>query len=165
MQYNWLYTALPEPTSQSLAIWVSNTLTVRSCIIDCEKFVLEMNNQTLPYIHSDGHQQPSHFYLLLGEDNVHAVFMHGPHTIMDGFRVLRGFNLILDWIAQPPQDENKVLAWGTEWQYLAAGPITATGGPRMDWDTIGIDLMEKTKKVWMNPIVGASLFTIQDMPD
>lgn len=72
---------------------------------------------------------------------------------MDARPTLRGLDLILGWITNPPTDRLEDLNWGEEWTRLPAGPVTATGGPRDDWETKGAELLQETTRVRMNPVV------------
>ncbi|KAJ6594259.1 hypothetical protein B0H19DRAFT_55552 [Mycena capillaripes] len=155
MKRSWLYT----PPSD-LPSWISDSLSIRNHVdsdVDSEAFIAEMNARRLPYVHSDGHEQQVHFYLLIGSSKQHRLFMHGSHCIMDARPVLRGFDLLLEWIAQPPMDPISSLAWGTESQNLPAGPMMATGGPRSEWDTLGLSLMQETNGIRSNPMPSLAL--------
>ncbi|KAJ6462319.1 hypothetical protein DFH09DRAFT_958987, partial [Mycena vulgaris] len=152
MKRSWTYSSPSD-----LSAWMSDTLTIRTEPVDPEAFILELNSRRLPYVHSDGHQQQVHFYLLIGEHEEHMLFMHGPHSIMDARPVLRGFDLLLEWIAQPPPDPTSSLSWGTEWRNLPAGPMRATGGSRSDWDTIGLSLMQEMNEIRANSVPSLTL--------
>lgn len=114
-----------------------------------------MNRTRTPYLHADGHAQIVHFYLLFGDDGVHALFMHGQHAVMDARPTLRGLDLLLGWIADPPKEQLEDLDWGEEWVRLPAGPVTSTGGPREDWETKGVELLQESARVRMDPIVSS----------
>ncbi|KAJ7169079.1 hypothetical protein C8R43DRAFT_117025 [Mycena crocata] len=157
MKRSWVYSSPSD-----LSSWISDTLSVRMEHVDLETFILEMNARRLPYVHSDGHQQPVHFYLLIGTNDRHHLFMHGPHSIMDARPVLRGFDLLLEWMAQPPPDPISSLPWGTEWNKLPAGPVTATGGARNDWDTTGLSMMQEINEIRANPVPSLCLAPSQD---
>lgn len=114
----------------------------------------EMNGRRLPYIHFDGFEQPVHFYLLSdAATGFHAIYMHGPHTIMDARPALVCLNTILQWIAFPPDERLADLTWGTEWERLPPGPLAATGGARDDWDESGVQLMQEVGNIMMDPNV------------
>lgn len=136
--------------------WLRESFSVRRGPFTTDGFILEMNRNRTPYVHADGHSQIAHFYLLLGPDGVHGLFMHGPHTIMDARPTLRGLDLMLGWIVDPPKDRLEDLNWGEEWTRLPAGPVTATGGPRDDWETKGVELLKESTRVRMNPVVSFS---------
>ena len=72
---------------------------------------------------------------------------------MDARPTLRGLDYILEVIANPPADRLEDLNWAEEWTRLPVGPVTATGGPRDDWDAKGVDLLQESIRVRMNPVV------------
>lgn len=151
---SWLYTAPRD--AEGVHHWLRESFSVRRGPFTTDGFILEMNRNRTPYVHADGHSQIAHFYLLLGPDGVHGLFMHGPHTIMDARPTLRGLDLMLGWIVDPPKDRLEDLNWGEEWTRLPAGPVTATGGPRDDWETKGVELLKESTRVRMNPVVSFS---------
>lgn len=151
---SWLYTAPRD--AEGVHHWLRESFSVRRGPFTTDGFILEMNRNRTPYVHADGHSQIAHFYLLLGPDGVHGLFMHGPHTIMDARPTLRGLDLMLGWIVDPPKDRLEDLNWGEEWTRLPAGPVAATGGPRDDWETKGVELLKESTRVRMNPVVSFS---------
>ena len=83
--------------------------------------------------------------------------MHGGHILIDARPAIRCLDALFDWIANPPALEE--IAWGTEWERLPAGPLTATGGPRDDFDTKGMELVQLADAVLKDPTVGFLIFT------
>lgn len=150
---SWVYTA-PQDV-EDVHHWIRETFSIRHAPFSAEEFVLEMNRTRTPYLHADGHAQIVHFYLLFGDDGVHALFMHGQHAVMDARPTLRGLDLLLGWIADPPKEQLEDLDWGEEWVRLPAGPVTSTGGPREDWETKGVELLQESARVRMDPIVSS----------
>ncbi|OSX58585.1 hypothetical protein POSPLADRAFT_1049343 [Postia placenta MAD-698-R-SB12] len=78
---------------------------------------------------------------------------------MDGRPTLLAFSLLLSFMSEstvPLAD----LDWGTEWKNLPAGPVTATGGPRPNWETEAIPLLEKIREIYANPVVKAEGFSV-----
>ena len=148
---SWIYTAPKD--AEDVRRWVREALSVRRGYFTANNFILEMNRSRTPYKHAGGRSQISHFYLLLGPDGAHGLFMHGPHTIMDARPTLRGLDYILEVIANPPADQLEDLNWAEEWTRLPVGPVTASGGPRDDWDVKGVDLLQESTRVRMNPVV------------
>ena len=148
---SWIYTAPKD--AEDVRRWVREALSVRRGYLTANNFILEMNRSRTPYKHAGGRSQISHFYLLLGPDGTHGLFMHGPHTIMDARPTLRGLDYILEVIANPPADRLEDLNWAEEWTRLPVGPVAATGGPRDDWDAKGVDLLQESTRVRMNPVV------------
>ena len=153
MLCSWVYTEIAG--KEELYSWAEDTLTIRHGAFDTEEFMAELNAKRTPYTHRNGLKQPSHYYLLIsGNDKgTCSLFMHGPHTIMDGRPVLRCLNAIINWIVDSPAVAPEDLNWGEEWKKLPACPIAATGGPRDDWDTAGVTLMKELDDLFMYPIV------------
>ena len=148
---SWIYTTPKD--AGDVHHWVRETFSVRKGPFTTNDFILEMNKKQTPYTHLDGHSQIAHFYLLLGSDGNHGLFMHGPHTIMDARPTLRALDYMLEVIADPPADRLEDLNWGEEWTRLPVGPVAATGGPREDWDVEGLQLLQETTQIRLNPIV------------
>lgn len=117
---SWVYTA-PQDV-EDVHHWIRETFSIRHAPFSAEEFVLERNRTRTSYLHADGHAQIVHFYLLFGDDGVHALFMHGQHAVMDARPTLRGLDLLLGWIADPPKGQLEDLDWGEEWVRLPAGP-------------------------------------------
>ncbi|KIJ46657.1 hypothetical protein M422DRAFT_226621 [Sphaerobolus stellatus SS14] len=154
----WVYT---PSNSEIINDWVNASITIRIGEFNPEDIIHEMNLQRLPYTHPDGQLQHTHWYLLCDKDH-HGLFMHGPHTMMDAWPTLKNLDKLLEWIADPPDIPLSSLAWGDEWKNLPAGPMTATGGAREDWDTRGVKLLERIGKLRMNPVPTHSLHPTRD---
>lgn len=153
MLSSWVYTEIDG--KDELYEWADDTLTIRHGVFDTEEVVAELNAKRTPYTHRNGLKQPSHFYLLISDDDkgACALFMHGPHTIMDGRPVLRCLDALLGWVVNPPAVAPEDLQWGEEWKKLPACPIAATGGTRDDWDTAGVALMKELDELLVHPVV------------
>jgi hypothetical protein len=153
MLCSWVYTELDG--KDELYEWAEDSLTIRHGAFETEEIMAELNAKRTPYTHRNGLKQPSHFYLFISGDEQGSctLFMHGPHTIMDGRPVLRCLNAILEWVVNPPTDAPEDLNWGEEWNKLPACPIAATGGPRADWDTNGLALMKELDDLLVHPVV------------
>lgn len=71
---------------------------------------------------------------------------------MDGRPTLLAFSLLLSFMSESTVPLAG-LDWGTEWKNLPAGPVTATGGPRPNWETEAVPLLEKIREIYANPVV------------
>ncbi|KLO13120.1 hypothetical protein SCHPADRAFT_904525 [Schizopora paradoxa] len=162
---SWMYTTLRKGDDEKLASWIDESLTVRHGAIDTEAFIAEMALRRTPYVHADGHEQHVHFYLLI-DDSLSdaaagsgkmraALFLHGGHILLDARPALRALDSLFGWIVDPPVLED--IAWGTEWERLPVGPLTATGGPRDDFDTKGMELMQRAGAIMRDPLPSLSI--------
>ncbi|KLO13121.1 hypothetical protein SCHPADRAFT_940690 [Schizopora paradoxa] len=153
---SWEYTTLQKGDVKKLSSWINESLTVRRNGIDIEGFISEMNQRRTPYVHADGHEQHIHFYLLIDDASEAAgvvraaLLLHGGHLIIDARPALRCLNALFDWIANPPALDE--ISWGTEWERLPVGPLAATGGPRDDFDTKGMELLQRAGAIMMDPV-------------
>ncbi|KLO13116.1 hypothetical protein SCHPADRAFT_928791 [Schizopora paradoxa] len=162
---SWKYTTLQNGDRERLSSWIDESLTIRRGAFDTEAFISEMNQSRTPYVHADGHEQHIHFYLFI-EDSVAAasgtlraaLFLHGGHIILDVRPALRCLSALFDWIMTNPPVLAEI-AWGTEWKRLPAGPLTATGGPRDDFDTKGMELLQRAGALMMDPDPSLSINT------
>ena len=167
----WQYTALEggDGLPRQLSSWIDDSLTVRRAPIDTEAFITEMNLRRTPYVHADGHEQQIHFYLLIDDASVGtgavraALFLHGSHILLDARPALRCMNLLFDWIVNTPPELAQA-AWGTEWERLPAGPLTATGGARDDFDTEGLKLLQHAGQIMMDSTVSPTNYTRMKLP-
>ncbi|KAG1734128.1 hypothetical protein EDB19DRAFT_1911232 [Suillus lakei] len=62
---------------------------------------------------------------------------------MDGGPTLNAFALMFRWMTNDATEPVENLPWGTEWHNLPLGPVSATGGPREDWDIAGVELLKQ----------------------
>ena len=171
---HWKYTPFVDnDLNAGLDKWVDSVLTIRqgssdskSTTIDSEAFCAEITHVR---VQADNDKPIMHFYLLLaaatgnGEVCEHALYIHGPHTVLDGRPTARFLGFLVSMIASPNRippvsgiDLNCTsdsLQWGSEWTRLPAGPMTASGGPREDWDTKGLELLQKIVKQSEDPTV------------
>lgn len=143
---HWRYTPFPsQGTKRAVDRWAKETVSTRfyDKEVDTEAFAAEINQLPIPYATPSGTQSLVHFYLLLNTwgdlKSVHSLFIHGPHSLMDARPTIRTLNLMLLWMIDPPSGPR--LEWGNEVGRLPVGPLTATGGPREDWDMKGVELM------------------------
>ncbi|KLO13119.1 hypothetical protein SCHPADRAFT_383803 [Schizopora paradoxa] len=158
----WEYTALRKGDMEKLTSWIDESLTVRRGPIDIEAFISEMTQRRTPYVHADGREQHIHFYLLIDDSDAAtigklraALFLHGGHILLDAYPSLKCLNSLFGWIANPPVLGE--IDWGTEWERLPAGPLTATGGPRDDFDTKGMELLQRAGAIMSDPLQSLSI--------
>ncbi|KAL5513580.1 hypothetical protein ACEPAH_3979 [Sanghuangporus vaninii] len=152
---SFVYESLGD--KDELQTWINDSLTIRHEKVDSDAFIAEMTLTHIPFKHSNGREQPTHIYLIIGPDGVNGLFIYGPHTLMDARPALRCLDTLLGWIANPPSEKLDELPWGTEWQSLPAPPIAATGGIRDDWDTSGVEVMREIGEILQNQVPSQSL--------
>jgi hypothetical protein len=111
--------------------------------LNVNAFVEDTSRSRLPYRPQNASPIWFRCYLLLGNDNKYGLYFHGPHAIMDGGPTLNAFALMLQWMTNDATEPAENLPWGTEWHNLPLGPVSATGGPREDWDIAGIELLKQ----------------------
>ena len=106
-----------------------------------DKFVALCNNRRLPYTDEKGFEQYFRAFFLFDLEGKPAFVTHGTHAVFDAHPNLNLYCVLLSHLTDGKVDERAdKLAWGTEWKNLPPGPITATGGPKPDWDTQGMQL-------------------------
>ncbi|KAH0826807.1 hypothetical protein J3R83DRAFT_5231 [Lanmaoa asiatica] len=71
----------------------------------------------------------------------YGLYFHGSHTIIDAGPALHALNLMCEWISDEGMDVRVEPL--EEWKNLPVDPITATGGPPKEWETIGIRLLQE----------------------
>ncbi|KAH7917969.1 hypothetical protein BV22DRAFT_1052056 [Leucogyrophana mollusca] len=101
---------------------------------DMDSFILKMCRTTLPYQSSSGKNLHVRVYLHLGPAE-HAIYIHGPHSIMDAWPTLGVLDLIFAWMTDDSITSLEQLPWGSEVKNLPVGPVIATGGYSSAWDT------------------------------
>ena len=115
---------------------------------------VEANN--IPYVLADGSNQYLRFYLTRPTSalNAYCLLLHTAHCTVDAKPALNALSLLLGWMTWPePGLELGDLAWGTEHKNLPPGPVTATGGPREDWGTNGMALVQKFQAIYADQTV------------
>ncbi|KAH9922555.1 hypothetical protein B0H21DRAFT_701472, partial [Amylocystis lapponica] len=132
--------------------WARQTVIARDEPIEPDDFIVLIGQERLPYNLSDGRKQFMRCYVVKspGKEGEFSVFWHGPHTIMDGRPTINAFSLMFEWLAQTTLEPLDVLHWGTEWKNLPVGPVTATGGPRANWETDGVALLIQAEALGRN---------------
>ncbi|KAH7910337.1 hypothetical protein BJ138DRAFT_1153090 [Hygrophoropsis aurantiaca] len=111
--------------------------------LDADSFILSINRTTL----SAG-RPTVRLYLLVGrDDSEYAIYIRGPHSIMDAWPTLSVLNLFFQWMTDEPFNELGDFPWGTEGHNLPVGPVIATGGLSSAWDTEGQELIMRIASV------------------
>ncbi|PIL25978.1 hypothetical protein GSI_11732 [Ganoderma sinense ZZ0214-1] len=148
---SWLYS--PIQSTEELYPWVSEMLTVLDEPVDPSQFVQDMNAAKLPYVLPGGHFQYLRLYLIRsgGAMNTYGLFFHGTHALMDAHPTIVALGLLLNYMTSPDLPDITALPWGTEWKNLPAGPVTSTGGRRVEWDAVGNALLAKVAGIYRNP--------------
>ena len=82
--------------------------------------------------------------------NAYCLSLHLVHSIADAKPALNALGLLLEYMATEKLED---LAWGTEVKNLPPGPVTVTGGPREDWGTNGMALIQKFQTVFADQTV------------
>lgn len=154
---SWVY--VPVTDAQDAQSWAEDTVVVVQEAIDPTSFILAMNAKTLPYHLRTGRTQYFRVYIIrpAGEPNIYGLFFHGTHALMDAKPTLAVFSLLLKLMTISSTTDIIDIQWGREIKNLPVGPVTALGGPRDDWDTVGADLFALTMRHRKNPLVGGSL--------
>ncbi|KAI0052058.1 hypothetical protein FA95DRAFT_1511280 [Auriscalpium vulgare] len=137
---SFVYT--PTSDVSKIALWAQESLVVRHETMDVEAFIAGINQTKLPYVLSDGTEQILRTYLYLGPEE-HAIFFHGSHTLMDARPTFGALSLLLEFMTDDTLGPLEEWGWGTEWAALPVGPVTATGGPREDYEGAGMALMKR----------------------
>ncbi|KAM5531304.1 hypothetical protein V8D89_015019 [Ganoderma adspersum] len=113
--------------------------------VDPASFIQSIVANKLPYILADGSEQYLRVFVMRPNNtlNTFCIFLHASHSLIDAKPGLNAISLLLEWMSTPNLSSVEDLPWGTEHQNLPPGPITATGGPREDWNTNGAALLQK----------------------
>lgn len=148
---SWLYK--PISTIQDIQAWAQRSVITLPETMEPDDMLITCNQRRVPYVLEDGSKQFVRCFLVQtpGTQNTFSIFLHGPHAIMDGRPTLLAFSLLLSFMSESTVPLAG-LDWGTEWKNLPAGPVTATGGPRPNWETEAVPLLEKIREIYANPI-------------
>lgn len=138
---SWVYA--PVQCLSELTRWMNDAFCTVQHDLNVNAFVEDTSRSRLPYRPQNASPIWFRCYLLLGNDSKYGLYFHGPHAIMDGGPTLNAFALMLQWMTNDATDPAENLPWGTEWHNLPLGPVSATGGPREDWDIAGIELLKQ----------------------
>lgn len=138
---SWVYA--PVQCLSELTRWMNDAFCTVQQDLNVNAFVEDTSRSRLPYKRQNAGPIWFRCYLLLGNDNKYGLYFHGPHAIMDGGPTLDAFALMLQWMTNDATEPAENLPWGTEWHNLPLGPVSATGGPREDWDIAGIELLKQ----------------------
>ncbi|KAG8219045.1 hypothetical protein J3R82DRAFT_4801 [Butyriboletus roseoflavus] len=140
----WVYT----PSADREA-WLNLALVVeeRGASLNPSEFVQGINLKRLPYTAGNGATTFLKIYLLTtskeGDDDnrEYGLYFHGSHTIIDAGPALHALNLMCEWISDEGIDVR--IEPSEEWKNLPVDPITATGGPAKEWETVGPRLLQE----------------------
>ncbi|KAH9934333.1 uncharacterized protein B0H18DRAFT_1092755 [Fomitopsis serialis] len=148
---SWVYA--PAKSAVEVLEWSRKVVVVVGPTTS-EDFIKTTVKNQVPYTHFDGSIILLHYYLFpnAGEPGIFSLFVHGPHTILDGIPTIAAFSSIFEWMANPEREPVDSLQWGREWQNLPPGPVTATGGPRPEWKTKGMALVNQIFSMHTNPV-------------
>ncbi|KAG1821837.1 uncharacterized protein BJ212DRAFT_925691 [Suillus subaureus] len=138
---SWVYA--PVQSLSELTRWMNNAFCTVQRDLNVNASVEDISQRRLPYQPHNASPLWFRCYLLLGDNNKHSLYFHGPHAIVDGGPTLNAFALMLQWMTNDATESAENLPWGTEWHNLPLGPVSATGGPREDWDVAGIELLKQ----------------------
>ncbi|KAG1831986.1 hypothetical protein DFJ58DRAFT_242119 [Suillus subalutaceus] len=138
---SWVYA--PVQSLSELTCWMNDAFCAVQQDLNVTAFVEDISQRRLPYRPKNASPLWFRCYLLLGDNNKHGLYFHGPHAVMDGGPTLNAFALMLQWMTNDATEPAENLPWGTEWHNLPLGPVSATGGPREDWDIAGIELLKQ----------------------
>ncbi|KAM5545231.1 hypothetical protein V8D89_001342 [Ganoderma adspersum] len=148
---SWVYA--PLASAAAAGAWADQVVHYLPAPADPASFLhATVETTTLPYVLADGSEQFLRVYLTRPSPahNAYCLSLHSLHSIADAKPALNALGLLLEWMATAPRDSEKVedLAWGTEAKNLPPGPVTVTGGPRADWGTNGMALIQKFQTVF-----------------
>ncbi|KAJ8588835.1 hypothetical protein M405DRAFT_792501 [Rhizopogon salebrosus TDB-379] len=140
---SWTYPSVQNRSEFSS--WLNSAFCIvqRGEGLDVNAFVQDISRCRLPYELQNANPLWFRCYLLLGDSNRYGLYFHGPHAIMDGVPTLNAFALMFQWMTNDITEPVENLPWGTEWRNLPLGPVSATGGPREDWDIAGAELLKQ----------------------
>ncbi|PIL29518.1 hypothetical protein GSI_08326 [Ganoderma sinense ZZ0214-1] len=153
---SWVYA--PLPSAAAARAWADQTVHYLRTPADPFSFLHStVETTTLPHVLADGSEQFLRVYLTRPSAalNVYCLAFHTVHSIADAKPALNALSLLLEWMAAPEvrvgDGPGEDLAWGTEQKNLPPGPVTVTGGPREDWGTNGMALIQKFQTVFVEP--------------
>lgn len=140
---SWVYK--PLKGAEEAREWADETVHYHPDPVDPPSFLQSTVANKLPYILADGSEQYLRVFVMRPDSslNTFCIILHGSHSIIDAKPGLNAVSLLLEWMSTPNLGNVADLPWGTEHQNLPPGPITATGGPREDWNTNGTALLQK----------------------
>ena len=136
----------PLADAKASCKWANKTVYYIPTPIGSDSFLQStIEKYKIPYMLADGSAQYLRVYLTRPDSNLNTYFLalHSSHAIIDGRPGLHALSLLLEWMTTPGLPSVDELAWGTEHKNLPPGPITATGGPREDWNTKRAALVER----------------------
>ncbi|KAI1789706.1 hypothetical protein LXA43DRAFT_974127 [Ganoderma leucocontextum] len=154
---SWVYTPLKDV--HEARAWADQTVVSVLEPTEPHTFLASKIETNLSYKLVDGVSQFIRIYLIRTDitHNTFGIFFHGVHAIMDARASLKASSLLLEWMSDPKIGSVADLQWGKEFANLPPGPITATGGPREDWQTHGTALLMKVGAHFANETPSHSL--------
>ena len=141
---SWVYA--PLANAEAARNWAEKMVNYIPDPIGSESFLqFTLEKYKIPYVLADGSEQYLRVYLTRPNKTLNTYFLslHSSHSVMDARPGMNALSMLLEWITTPDLGSVNELAWGTEHKNLPPGPITMTGGPREDWNTKGMELVEK----------------------
>ncbi|TFY63044.1 hypothetical protein EVJ58_g3470 [Rhodofomes roseus] len=164
---SWVYA--PARSVQDALDWAEDAVVVLSDRIHADDLTAKVVKGRLPYVLPNGRELIFRCFLARSpatvingdagtmKDDEVSILFHSTHGIMDARPTLSVFSLVLEWMSNPTREPLGTLAWGTETENLPVGPVTATGGPRPNWETEGMALMGKIMQEHASPVRPLSL--------
>ena len=142
---SWVYK--PLKNVEEACEWADETVHYRPSSVDPPSFLQSIVSNKLPYILADGSEQYLRVFAMRPDNtlNTFCIILHASHSIIDAKPGLNAISLLLEWMSTPKLGSLADLPWGTEHRNLPPGPITATGGPRDDWNINGTALLQKLR--------------------
>ncbi|KAI0666807.1 hypothetical protein C8Q78DRAFT_1082707 [Trametes maxima] len=160
---SWVYTSAADV--EEARRWAKESLENIEDPHTPDDFVVVLNQRRLPYRRSDGICQYFRGFFLANLNNKPAFAIHGTHAIFDAHPTLNMFSILLEHITTGRfEDRPESLPWGTEWKNLPPGPIIATGGPRPDFNTKGLELLGIMQRVMSSPTPTLSMRPARSEP-
>ncbi|KAK0203484.1 hypothetical protein DFS33DRAFT_1331837 [Desarmillaria ectypa] len=125
--------------------WVERSVEILDEPMDTDDFVAMINQRKLETPGKEDIMKCIMFRLR-DQPSSYGLFMHGSHTIMDARPTFNAFKILFEAMVSDSSSDIMLAAWGTEWANLPPGPVTSTGGPRLNADAAGFELLGKIKE-------------------
>ncbi|KAH7887284.1 hypothetical protein F5I97DRAFT_1859232 [Phlebopus sp. FC_14] len=147
---NWVYSPVANDLDRQAWLDVAFSFEERGASLNTYDFIRTTNTKRLPY-EVNGKTSLFRCYLLADDTGGYGLYFHGPHAIMDGWPTLHALALMFGWMSDAAGSPS-TLEFGTEWMNLPVDPITATGGPRDNWESAGIQLLQEVVAQQLRPV-------------
>ncbi|KAH7887283.1 hypothetical protein F5I97DRAFT_1859214 [Phlebopus sp. FC_14] len=147
---NWVYSPVANDWDRQAWLDVAFSFEERGASLNTYDFIRTTNTKRLPY-EVNGKTSLFRCYLLADNTGGYGLYFHGPHAIMDGWPTLHALALMFGWMSDAAGSPS-TLEFGTEWMNLPVDPITATGGPRDNWESAGIQLLQEVAAQQLRPV-------------